>query len=348
MANPMIYSYAQIKEPRPPISYAIDKLLPENSVSIFYGYPGSGKSLICLDMMMAIATGKNFLPARPNSKVSYTGYKVLGSPVLWVDFDQGLDISFEREEAIGKSYQATDITPFFHVSMPDWKGSNTKSVDEMISHIKSLGGIAPRVICIDTLLRFAGVPDENSSIMDQVMKSLRRIAEELHAAVIVISHSNKVNIGRAGNALRGHSSIEGGVDSVFRVSRDGNSDIIEIEQQKARRNPIDPFSARFTFEHKPGTDELEEARFYFEPVVTGSSPKQAKQKDIEETILNVLADSGQKMGTSKLYAEVKGNHAEYYRALKKLVNDLAVTKWPNLINKSWTEYEITALGRGLI
>ena len=350
VATPRIYSFQDICAPRPPVEYAIDEILPMKSVSVFYGYPGSLKSFLVLDMLMAVATGNNFLPSMPNSQDTSPGYGVEKSSVLWIDFDNGTDVSFDREEAVGRCYGANLTTSFYHISLPEWKGINKKSIDSMIDLIKSIGSETPRVICFDTLLRFSGVQDENSSEMDQLMKSLRRIAEELSAAVIVISHSNKTNNGRAGNALRGHSSIEGGVDSVFRVSRDAQSDVIDIEQQKARRHTVKPFSARFTYKTKGNSRELEEARFYS---VSGSGNVSAtkqtnKQNDLEQLILETLENAGQKMSKNQICNSIKRRRTDIYQTLEKLERDLAVEKTNHPTNNTWFLYEITDLGRTLL
>lgn len=347
MTNPRLYSYTEITEPRPDPVYAIESFIMERSVNLFYGYPGSLKSLLALDVSFALATGKYFLPAMPGSGHTNNGLRAIKVPVLWIDFDNGIDVSFERESAMGKSYGATAVTPFYHISMPDWKGVNPKSILEMISYLKETG-INPKVIVIDTLLRFASVKDENSSEMDTVMKAMRYISEQLQAVIILISHSNKYNNGRPGNGLRGHSSIEGGVDSLFMVKREGNSDIITIEHQKARRKPLDPFCARWTYEHKAGNNDiLDQARFYFEPYVSKENSKEVKQAQREIDILKTLAENGG-LAKANIADSIHMNRNACYEILQKLEQESAILSKRNPINKAWTVYEITDLGRKLI
>jgi hypothetical protein len=346
MAAPKLYSFDDINQPRATPRYAIDKLIHERSVNLIYGFPGSYKSLLVLDMCLALATGKNFLPSMPGNTVVNMGVKTMQLPAYFIDFDNGIDVSFERESAIGKSYQADNGTPFFHISMPDWKGADPKSVNEMIDTLKSYP-IQPRVIVLDTLLRFAGVRDENSSEMDTVMKAVRKISEQLQAIVFLISHSNKNNYGRAANALRGHSSIEGGVDSLFVVKREPNSDIVTVEQQKARRNAVDSFSARFTYKHKQGGNgDLEEARFYWMPLKTNANISKAgvKQASIEKKILAVLDKSGP-ISKNEVGIQVGGNKAYCMQVLDTLIDDMSVNAIPS--GKS-IQCEITALGRSLL
>ena len=122
---------------------------------------------------------------------------------------------------------------------------NDKTISQLIIEIVLNMPIMPGVIVIDTLLRFAKVKDENSSEMDRIMAAVRRLVDELDVTIFLISHSTKATAERAGNALRGHSSIEGGVDAQFRVNGEPNSDIVEIEPQRARRNAVDPINLRW-------------------------------------------------------------------------------------------------------
>ncbi len=350
MKLPDIYFMHNVSEPRPDLIYLVDKVIPEKSVNIFYGYPGSLKSMFVLDMAMAIATGSNFLPSMPNSQPTNRGKKVIESPVLWLDYDNGIDVTFERIDAVRKTYGGDNGTPFFTMSMPDWKGNNPQSIRNMIQVISSFP-LKPKVIVIDTLLRFSGVKDENSSEMDTVMKSLRMISEQLGAAVIVISHSNKTNnSGRAGNALRGHSSIEGGVDSLFLVKRDGNSDLITVEHQKARRKPLDPFCARFTYSLKPNNnDVLDVTRFYFEPPSFSTINNTSNQNQLwKNRVLKALDKFGTLVKT-ELRSKVGGDNNALSDLLDEMETvDLTISSTQNPKNRNSRLYSITKEGKAQI
>jgi RecA-family ATPase len=208
--------------------------------------------------------------------------------------------------------------------------------------------IPPAVIVIDTLLRFAKVLDENSSEMDRVMAMARKLVDELQVTIFLISHSSKTLGSRAGNALRGHSSIEGGADAVFRVNSDKDTDIIEIVNEKARRNPIDPINARWTYTCNPKDQQLIEARLYYEPYQTKNSQanqkRQAAIQRLEKDILKALIKLGP---TSKndLIKEIGGNRQRILEVLDELDNVMAIT-----ITAQGRSLmcEITSMGKGLI
>lgn len=318
------YADALIKKPR--IGYLVDKVLQAGSVSIWYGYPGSLKSNIVMDMAMAVATGKSWLPSMPPD-TTVIGRSVVQTSTIWIDIDNGEDVTEERIRAFGSVYGADKDTPFYYMPYPDIRAVSPRYMADLTNFILSKNLFQPFII-IDTLLRAARVKDENASEMDTVMYNIRKMAEDLKATIAMISHSNKVNAGRAGNALRGHSSIEGGVDSVFRVTRDGNSDLIEITNEKARRKPVDAFTARWTYDADPVSDELIQARFYHAISVKVSKAQQATNA-LMARIRDVLLDKG-KMNKSQIYSYIGGNRPKFNVALDQAVKDGHIYEITNL------------------
>ena len=324
MPNYETFTLADALKPRPKTPMLVDNILPAGSISIFYGYPGSLKSMLVMDMCMAIVTNQNWLPGLPNPTLNggkFMGFKTTLTAVLWVDMDNGFEVTAERIAALAKNYKAPTITPFYFMSYPtpQIQAVSLKSMAGLQAHIMTLP-ILPGVIVIDTLLRAAHVKDENASEMDTALNNLHKLAEDLKCAMILISHSKKENNGRAGNGLRGHSSIEGGVDYVFQVKRDDHSDIIEIENQKARRKPVDPFSARWTFMNDIDGEILEEARFYYGGKISTMSKQQAAILMGCQKIVDVLVKNGT-MNNSELFKAVGGNRNNFSDALKKTIAD---------------------------
>ncbi|MEL7626966.1 MAG: AAA family ATPase [Anaerolineaceae bacterium] len=326
MASYVIKSYADALVPKPKIGYLVDKVLQSGSVSIWYGYPGSLKSLLVMDMAMAVALGVPWLPGMPPNQ-TIVGHKTVQAPIIWIDIDNGQDVVEERMTAIGSVYGADASTPFYYMPYPTIRAVNERAMDDLTAFIAQTPCPKPFII-IDTLLRAARVKDENSSEMDTVMYNLRKMSEVLGATMALISHSNKVNNGRAGNALRGHSSIEGGVDYVFRVKRDGHSDTIEIENEKARRKPIDTFAARWTFTTDPVSDELETARFY-----NTTSVKVSKQQQIIDNLITqirqAIIDNG-KMNKTQLFKEIGGRRDTFNTAIDEALKTGKIVEIPSL------------------
>ena len=173
---------------------------------------------------------------------------------------------------------------------------------ELGDRIERLG---TKLLVVDNLGVVIGGADENSIKMASVMSNWRRLAEDHSLAVILIHHQTKNQSSgmRTGASLRGHSSIEAAIDLALLIGREGQSAIVNVESTKTRGADVSPFAAMFDFTHKPGTDELEKARFYGVPATSSSSSIQ-----IEEAVLQVVSgNAGIKKGdlASTVQGELK-------------------------------------------
>jgi len=255
----LVDAYAE----RPEREYVVEKLLPLPSLTAIYGAPGGLKTMLVMDMAMAILAGEPFLDPMPGmEKVS--PFSTTPYPVMWVDVDNGERRSLDRMKALAQARHLPDDAPFYFVSFPSppFIASKLASVDFIIDNALA-GGV--KLVVFDNLGTISGGADENSAQMVEVMSGLRQIAERANCAVVVIHHRNKGSaIGgntRKGNALRGHSSIEGALDLALLVDREEGEDVVTIESTKTRDIPVWPFEAMWTYE-QDGKGELIAGRFW--------------------------------------------------------------------------------------
>jgi hypothetical protein len=213
-------------------------------------------------------------------------YTTTQSNVLWIDFDNGKDLTEERLAALAKARDLGPDIPLQYVSMPTpWlDSSNEIQMQELENTIVRVGA---KLVIIDNLNYVSGKVEENSAEMGTVMANWRRLAEKLGIAIIIIHHQTKgnKNDARPGNSLRGHSSIEAALDLALQVERSGQSDIIDINPTKVRGADFPAFSARFTYTQAPGTIDLEKARFFGHETHDFNTGR-----SIETVILTVLRD----------------------------------------------------------
>jgi len=249
---------------RPPREYIIEKLLPVPSLTAMYGAPGGLKTMLVLDLVMAVLSGEPFLDPLPGmEKVSPFATRPCG--VMWVDVDNGERRSLDRMKALGNARNIPEEAPFYFVSFPTppFIASKQASVDFIIENA-ILGEI--KLIVFDNLGTISGGADENSAQMVEVMSGLRKIAERANCAVVVIHHRNKASAisgsgARKGNALRGHTSIEGALDLALLIEREEGEDVITIESTKTRDIPVWPFEAMWAYS-QDAAGELTEGRFF--------------------------------------------------------------------------------------
>lgn len=301
-----IYTMQDAYEPRDKLVYVVDDLFCLPSLNIVYGAPGCLKSMLLADMSICISAGRPWLPPPKDSRKQVFARSTVSVPVLWLDFDNGARRTHERMEAIGRAYE---IEPpeasFYYVSMPSpWlcadDESNIKSLINLATS-KSVG-----MIVIDNLGTVSGNADENSGDMVHVFANLRKLAEDSKSAVVIIHHQRK-STGfktRAGESLRGHSSIEGAIDLALLVERDDGSPNVNVKSTKTRGTDVAPFGAAFAFGHREGTKELAWARFFGVPVMDDRRPARAERAIIQA--IENADDTLQKMELIRAAQDIDG------------------------------------------
>lgn len=261
-----IYTLADAYAPRPPLEYVVAGLFLLGSLSVVYGAPGCFKSLLLADLAVCVAAGLPWLPPLPG-KDDVIPRATRSGPVLWLDFDNGRRRTDERLEALARARDLPEATPLYYCSMPSpWlDAGNPASMLDLSRRILSLSA---SLVLVDNLGNVCGKTDENSVEMASVMAGFRRVAEDTGAALVLIHHQRKTTgvRGRAGESLRGHSSIEASLDLALLIGREEGSGEVQARSTKVRGIDVFPFGARFAYTHRPGTDELAEARFFGLPV----------------------------------------------------------------------------------
>lgn len=256
-----LYTLEDAFKPRPPAEYAVSNLIRLPSLGMFYGPPGCLKSMLLADMAVCISGGIDWLqPAawQPGSKPR----TVLPCPVLWLDLDNGKDTTEDRFKALATGHKVDPGAALFYYTMPSpWpRLIDDAQANELKDRIFLTQA---RVVIIDNLARVSAGVDENTRQMDDVMNNLRQISEATRTAIILIHHSSKDRGtgGRAGDRLRGHSSIEAALDLAISVEREEYSSKINLITTKSRHGEIPPFAAEWTYK-KEADDTLIEGAFY--------------------------------------------------------------------------------------
>jgi len=294
-----IYTLADAYAPRPPVRYVVAGLFSLPSLSIVYGAPGCFKTMILGDLAACVAAGLDWLPSMPD-KDDETARATLKGPVLWCDFDNGPRTMHERIEAVARSRDLPPETPLYYASMPNpWlDASDFESVQYLAGFARRLGA---QLIIIDNLRDIAGGVEENSAGMGDVMSNLRRLSEDTQTAVVVIHHQRKMSgvAGRAGDTLRGHSSIEAALDLALKIEREEHADTVQLKATKARGADVLPFGAVFTYEWREGTTELAEVKFFGLPVEDLTSDQAIRRAILEAVKATPKANKGDLAGAVK-------------------------------------------------
>jgi hypothetical protein len=325
-----VFTLREAYQLRPPLVYVVEGLFPLPSVSIVYGPPGALKSLLLADLMICVAAGLPWLQPLPDTSGTAPPKRTQQVPGLWADFDNGVRRSHERFEALARARGLQDTTPMAYVSMPSpWLDAGKP--DTMQALTDCIHAQAAKLVIIDNLSAVKGDADENSAEMGTVMSHFRRLAEDTQAAVILIHHQRKDSglTTRAGDRLRGHSSIEAAIDLALLVERDAHADALTLQSTKVRGMDIPPFGAVFRYEHRPDTTELATARFFGLPVKDTVS-----DRAIEKAVLEA----------------VKGkplmNKTQLIDTVKEAFSDVGINRIGGIIDRLGSQQKVTTkLGR---
>ena len=194
---------ANIKEPE----WLIDKILERETVGSIFGSPKSGKSLISLSMMMAIANGSEWF-----------GHDVKQTPVV-LFCGEGERSMHKRILAWAKFQEAKVRDNPFRMSNRPARILDDEDFELIMQTLKKthdeLGDIG--CVCIDTLQRNWGGGDENSSSnMGKFIQRVDEIKYEFRCNVTLVHHTGHVG---GGNRARGSSVLPSSVDFEFKVDR---------------------------------------------------------------------------------------------------------------------------------
>jgi hypothetical protein len=292
---------------RPPTEYIVDKFFSTHSLNVVYGAPGVMKSLLMADLCTSIVAGYDWLPGVNGGGV---GVMVKESPILWLDVDNGTRRTDERFEALSRSKDLDENAQLYYLSMPN-PPFYANEDDAVILLMQTIWQLGVKLVVVDNLGLVTGDVEENSAQMGLIMSGFRTVAERTGAAVILIHHQRKGGAGgsRLGDSLRGHSSIEAALDLALHIIREPNSPEVTMQSTKTRGVDVPTVTARFNYEHRPGTNDLRIAWFDGLQVIRGENPIRdeiiATLRDQREMTKGRLADSvyenlGGKFGVNKI------------------------------------------------
>jgi AAA domain len=199
---------------RPPPAALIDGLVFKSTLALLYGQPKSFKSFLALDVALSIAGGRD-----------WGGRATAQGPVVYVAAE-GLAGLGKRIQAWEQAYghKRTVTGEAFYV-LPEkvrlLEPGDVGALVELVCLVK------PLLVILDTLNRCLVGGDENDSEdMGRALDAVDQV-RQAGTTVLVVHHADK-----AGRHYRGHSSLEGAVDTVLKLERTGKAIILTSEAQK--------------------------------------------------------------------------------------------------------------------
>ena len=187
--------------------WIIEPILPARRLVALYSAPKVGKSLLMLEMAVAVSRGTEVLGSTPDR----------ARRVLYVDFenDPKADIR-ERLQAMG--YGPDDLVDLCYLSYPTLRGLDSEAGSlELMAAVETYGC---EVVMVDTVSRSVdGDENENDTWLHFYRHTGLKL-KQAQVALIRLDHSGKDET----KGQRGGSAKVGDVDAVWRLSRVGESD----------------------------------------------------------------------------------------------------------------------------
>ncbi len=144
----------------PAIEWMVEGILPQASVTLLAGEPGSYKTWLALALLRGVASGGNFL-----------GRKCAQSSVLYLDRENPLAVMRARLAVLGIEQSATADCRIWG----GWLENAPPGIGDF--RILEIARERRPLIVFDSLIRFHAAADENSATeMSMVMADLRALA----------------------------------------------------------------------------------------------------------------------------------------------------------------------------
>lgn len=211
---------------RPPSPWLVRGVLRESSVSLLYGQSGAYKTFVTLDLAASIASG-----------VPWQDHEVVKAGLVIYIAAEGGGGMVQRARAWQAQHpELTRLPNLLFLTEPVLMTRESDDIEDLIGKIQDVIGWVPAgvqdpdtgdvyehdaahewpvLIVIDTLARcFLG--DENKpEDMGQFIQGVDRLKAEFNCSVLIVHHT-----GRDVSHERGHTSLKGACDTIYRLGPD--------------------------------------------------------------------------------------------------------------------------------
>ena len=200
-------------------TFVVENLIEENTIVVFYGAPKSGKSLSVQHLCHYLAIGQAWCDHEVKAK----------SHVIYFAFEDPNLLKL-RQKALLAQFPPPNLKECGQVKIignpPDvFKKETLMAIRDEFFLMSDIYEVAHSILVIDTLaMANKNLGDENTSTaMAKVVEQLQTF-NLYRITVILVHHSGKDRT----KGMRGHNSLEAGVDNIFEVSK--KKETVSIKQ----------------------------------------------------------------------------------------------------------------------
>ena len=283
--------------------WLVDTLWGEQAVGIVGGEPKCGKSILALDLAVAVAAGvpclRHFAPAR-------------SGPVLLFAAEDAGHLVRKRLHGIARAAGARFET--LDIAVIDMPKLRLDDADDRRRLQQTVQRIAPRLLILDPLVRLHGVDENAVADVAPILGFLRDLQRRFETAVLLVHHARKSGAARPGQALRGSSELHAWGDSNLYLRRRGRQTLMTVEHRAARG--LEDIEIELT--EKDGEEPCFRLR---QPPPAGTAPR---PETPERRVLKALAEAHTPLSQRQVRERAATRHKTVSAILKKLVGERRV------------------------
>ena len=271
---PLLRHVRELLTNPPAVRWLIRGIIEADTLAMIYGQPGAGKSFLALSMAASIACG-----------VDWHDHRVTQGPAVYILGEGGAGVSRRlRAWQLSNPDARLQDAPLY-ISTRMVPMGEAEAVAEIEAAIRDTGLGKPCSVWIDTLARAAAGLDENSSRdMGELIKACDTIRERFGCAVILVHHA-----GHNQDRARGSSAIKAALDTELSATKDGQ--VITLQSTKSKEGePFKPLNFQLVGVDTLWLDEDGE-RVYSAVLEPCDAPEQIEQLGKNQTVcLGVLRE----------------------------------------------------------
>ena len=231
--------------------WLVDGLIERGTRGLVVAPPKTGKSLLFLEMVLCLATGRKFLGVKPYSRPIKCAV---------ISREDGPTIVHRRlmQLAASRDLSAADVDRNIVVNTEKqsdrFKIDRPGDVEEMGDWLRMMG---VEFCVIDVLNRLHDSQENSSDDMTKVMQRFDELARRGGCQVCVIHHTNKAG------GVKGSTSIEGWADYIVRLEQSTEDDAVKTLFLKTKLSgSVVPRSIRYwqSEDHQQSRIQLVEMR----------------------------------------------------------------------------------------
>ncbi|MEM6410693.1 MAG: AAA family ATPase [Pseudomonadota bacterium] len=205
----------------PPRTWVVPDLIPSRTVTLLGGDGGTGKSLIALQLAVAVASGAPWL-----------GLSAVDGPALFMSAEDDVDELHRRLHAICTA-DGIGMSTLDDLTVRSLAGHDALLVveyerslhpAETLRELRDvLGRERPALVCLDTLADLYPSNENDRAKVRQFTSILRGLALEFDCAIVLLAHPSLTGL-NSGSGLSGSTAWNNSVRSrlyLERVAEDG-------------------------------------------------------------------------------------------------------------------------------